>query len=252
MEYQKIIKWLENTPSQPTTFRTKKWVEINDESRGTYNTYSQIKFKNPVLRSSLCDYSDAYILLSGTVTVAEVAADAGNNGIRVVFKNCAPFTNCISEINNKQIDNAKYIDVVIPMYNLIEYSDNYSKTSGSVWQYYRDEPALAVDGTPANFPDNSASFKFKQKITGSTQDDSTKYADIMVPLKHLSKFWITLEMPFINCEINLILTWSANCVISNAAANQETTFAITDTKLYVLLVTLSTDDNAKLLQQLKS
>ena len=133
-----------------------------------------------MLRLSLCDYSDAYILLSGTITAAEVAADAGNKGIRVVFKNCAPFTNCISEINNTQIDNAKYIDVVIAMYNLIEYSDNYSKTSGGVWQYYRNEPSLAVDGTPANFPGNSVSFKFKQKITGSTQDGCTKYVEIML------------------------------------------------------------------------
>ena len=91
---------LENTPNQSTKFRTKKWLEINDESRGMYNTNSQIKFKTSMLRSSLCDYSDAYILVSGTITVAEVAACGGNNGIQVVFKNCAPFTNSISEINN--------------------------------------------------------------------------------------------------------------------------------------------------------
>ena len=84
-----------------------------------------------MLRSSLCDYSDAYILLSGTIAVAEVAAGRGNNGLQVVFKNFAPFTNCISEINNTQIDNAIDIDVVMPMYNLIEYSDNYSKTYGN-------------------------------------------------------------------------------------------------------------------------
>ena len=95
-------------------------VEINDDSRGTYNTNSQIKYKTSMLRSSLCDYSDAYMLVSGTTTVAALAAGGGKNNIQVVIKNCAPFTNCISEIHNTQIDNAKDIDVVIPMYNLIE------------------------------------------------------------------------------------------------------------------------------------
>ena len=107
-------------------------------------------------------------------------------------------------------------------------------------------------GALTNFPGNSNSFKFKQNITGSTGDDGTKAIKIMVPLKYLSNFWRTLEMPLINCEINLILTYSENYVISNAAANQATTFAITDTKLFVLVVSLSSDNNAKLLQQLKS
>ena len=140
----------------------------------------------------------------------------------------------------------------MPMYNLIEYSDNYLKTSESLWKYYRDEPYLNDDGTLANLPGNSTLFKFNQKITDSTGDDGTKDVQIMVPLKYLNNFWTTLEIPLINCEINLILTWSANCVISNVAANQATTFTISDTKLHVSVVTLSTDDNAKLLQQLKS
>ena len=139
-----------------------------------------------MLRSILCDYSDAYILVSGTITVAALAGGGGN--IHVVFKNCAPFTNCISEINNAQIDNARVIDVVMPMYNLIEYNNNYSKTSGSLWQYCRDEPALTNAGAVANFPGNSASFKFKQKVAGSTGDNGTKAVQIMVPLKYLSNF----------------------------------------------------------------
>ena len=122
MKYQKIINLLENTPNQPTKFRTKKWFEINDEWRGTYNTNSQIRFKTSVFisRLSLCNYSDAYILVSGTRTVAEIAAGGGNNGIQIMFKNCVEFTNYMSEINNTQIDNAKDINVVMPMYNLIE------------------------------------------------------------------------------------------------------------------------------------
>ena len=102
MEYQKIIKLLENTPNEPSKFRTKSWVEVNDESRGTYNVNSQIKFKTSMLRSSLCDYSDAYILVSATITVpnTEATGAAANNRINMIIKNCTPFTNCISEINN--------------------------------------------------------------------------------------------------------------------------------------------------------
>ena len=218
MEYKKIINLLDDTPNQPTKLKIKTWVEINDDSRGTYNTNSQVKFKTSMLMLSLRDYSDAYILVSGTITVAALAVDRGNDNIKVVFKNCAPFTNCISEINNTQIDNANDIDVVMPMYNLIEYSNNYSKTSGSLWQYYRYEPALNNAGALVDFPGNSASFKFKQKITGSTGNDGKKAVQIMLPLKYSNNFWRAPEMPLINCEINLILTRSANCVISKAAA----------------------------------
>ena len=129
------------------------------------------------------------------------------------------------------------------MYNFIEYSDNYSKTSGSLWQYYKDDPN-------DNMAD-SESFKYKVKITGKTPDHrNTKNVEIIVPLKYLSNFWRTLEMPLINCEVNLILTWSKDCVITNSTG--EGKFAITETKLYVPVVTLSTKDNEKLLQQLKS
>ena len=135
----------DDTSNEPSKFITKNWVEINDEPKGTYNVNSQIKFKTTMLKSSLCDYSDAYILVKGTITITRAGADAAarqadERDKGVAFKNCAPFTNCISEINNTQIDNAKDIDIVMPMYNLIEYSDNYAKTSGSLWQYFRDEP----------------------------------------------------------------------------------------------------------------
>ena len=131
-------------------------------------------------KSTLCDYSDAYILVSGFITIDKLAAGRSNNNIQVVFKNCAPFTDCISEINNTQIDNA----VVIPMYNLIEYSDNCSNRTESLWQYYRDKPALTDAGAADNFPGNDASFKFKQKITDRTDADGTKIVKIMVPLKY--------------------------------------------------------------------
>ena len=257
MEYQKIANLIDDVPNQPK-FRTKNWVEINDESRGTYNVNSQIKFKTTMLKSSLCDYSDACILIKGTITVKNTAADgadANNTDKKVISKSCAPFTNCISEINNTKIDNAKDLDIVMPMYNLIEYSDNYAQISGSLWQYCLDIPAVnnnnaIVDFTEFNLTD---SFNFKAKIIGQTGNGGTKNVEIMVPLKYLGNFWRTLEISLINCEINLILTWSANCVIvSTNNANQNTTFAITNTRLYLPVVTLSTQENAKLLQQLKS
>ena len=134
MQNQKIINLLDNTPNHPTKFRGKNWVEANDDARGTHSTNSQINFKTSILKSILYDYSDAYIRVIGTITVAEVAAGEGNNNIQLVCKNCAPFTDCISEINNTQTDNAKDIHVVIPTYNLVEYSDNCSKTLGRLWQ----------------------------------------------------------------------------------------------------------------------
>ena len=211
-----------------------------------------------MLKSSLCDYSDAYILVKGTISASNTTAAGAavnNDNRKVIFKNCAPFTNCISEINNTQVDKAKDIDIVMPMYNLIEYSDNYVKTSGILWQYCKDIPARDVNNEITEFRVNNTtdSFKFKAKIAGQTGDDGTKDVEIMVPLKYLSKFWRTLEMPLINCEVNLILTWSSTCVlIATNIPNQIATFAITDTKLYVSVVTLSAEENTKFLQQLKS
>ena len=203
MEYQKIANLIDDASDQPSKFRTKNWVEINDQSRGIYNTNRQIKFKTTMLKSSLCDYSDAYILVKGTIAVNNTAAadaDANDTNKKVIFKNCAPCTNCISEINNTQVDNAKEIDIVMPIYNLIEYSDNYSKTSESLWQYCKDIPAVDNNNAVVNFSENNLtdSFDFKAKMTGQARDNGTKSVEIMVPLKYLSNFWRTLEMPLIN------------------------------------------------------
>ena len=259
MEYQKIANLLGDTSNKTSKFKTKNWVEINDESRGTYDVNSQIKFKTTMLKSSLCDYSDAYIHVRGTVTVNNTAAadaDANNTNKKVLFKNFAPFTRCISEVNNTNVNDTKDTDIVMPVYNLIEFSDSYSKTSGSLWKYCKDIPAIDNNNNAiVNFTNNNLtdSFNFKVKMTGQTGHKGTKNVEIMVSFKYLSNFWRTLEMPLINCEVNLMLTWSANCVIvSTDVANQIATFAITDTKLYVPVVTLSTQDNAKLLEQLKS
>ena len=179
-----------------------------------------------MLRSSLCDYSDAYILAS-----------------------------CISRINNAQVDDVQYIHVVMSMYNLIECSDGYCKTSGILWQYCRDELAVNDNGEIVDFIANNAntnSFEIKQKITDQTANNGTTSAEIMLPLKYLSNFRRTLEMPIINCEISLDLNWYENYVIvaTNVTA-QATTFSITDTKPYVLVVTLSSKDNVKPFTKLK-
>ena len=238
MEYQKIANLLNSELNQASEFRTRIWTKINDESRGNYT----------MLRPNLCDYADSYILVKGTITITRAGNDDAarrpdEKDKGVTFKNCTPFTKCISRINNTDIDNAQDIDIVMPMYDLIEFSNNYSKTSGSLWQYYKDDPN-------DNLAD-SESFKFKVKITGKTPaKGNTKDVEIIVPLKYLSNFWRTLEMPLINFEVNLILTWSRDFVITNSTG--EGKFAITETKLYIPIVTLSANDNAKLLQQLKS
>ena len=189
MEYKKIVNLIhDDTLNQPSKFRTRNWVEINDESRGAYNVNSQIKFKTTMLKSTLCDYSDAYILVKGTITVNNTAAQgaaASNTNKKVIFKNCAPFTNCISEINNTQIDNAKDINIVMPMYNLIEYSYNYAKATGSLWQYCKYIPARNNNDEIVVFAVNNVtdSFDFKAKITGQTEDDGTKDVEMIVPLK---------------------------------------------------------------------
>ena len=162
--------------------------------------------------SSLCDYSDAYILVKGNITANNTAAEGAavnNTGKKVIIKNCAPSSGCISKIYNTEIDNAKDIDTVMPMYNLIEYRDNYSKTSGSLWQYCKDIPTVnnnnnIVDFNGANATD---SFNFKVKITGQTDDDGRiDKVETMFPLKQLIvNFWRTLEISLINCEVNLIL-----------------------------------------------
>ena len=122
MEYQKIASLLNDESNKPSRFRTRNWVEINDDIRGEYSPNKQTRFKTAKLRSSLCDYSDVYILVKGNITVNNTAADGSaldNTNKKLKSKNCAPFTNCLSKINNTQIDNAEYIDIVMAMYNII-------------------------------------------------------------------------------------------------------------------------------------
>ena len=187
---------------------------------------------------------------------AVAGVDANNAAKKVIFKNCALFTNCITKMNNTQIDNPEYIDIVMPIYNLIEYSYNYSKTSQSLWQYYKKITAVNNNDNIVDFngTNETGSFKFETKITGQTDDNGRiDNIEIMVPLKYLCNFWRTLKIPLINCEVEIILTWYANCVtIYTDVANQTPTFTTTETNFYVPVVTLSTQGNVKLLPELKS
>ena len=164
------------------------------------------------------------------------------------------------KINGVKIDNPEDLDVVMPMYNLLEYSKNYRKTTGSLWNYYRDEPSNPLSS-------NSESFKYKTSIVGKTPQNSDLLtnAKVVIPLKHLSNFWRALNIPLINCEVELILTWSKNCVLADmkerdvannndplaivAATGLE--FKIIDTKLYFPVANLSKENDTKLLEQSK-
>ena len=236
METQKIVNLLNDSKNENSKFATKKWYVIDSESKGNYSDENEIKFLTSSLESNLCDYSDAYILVTGNINVT-----GGDANTKVAFKNCAPFRKCRTEINETFVDDAEHINIAMPMYNLIEYSDNYSDTSGSLWQFKRDEIEGDVDLTvdAQHIPNNSSSFKYKSSFI--TNRNGVKIA---VPLKYLSNFWRSLEMPLINCKVEFSLKWYENCILSSAGT--AATFAITDTKLYVPFVTLKTEDNAKL------
>ena len=151
-----------------------------------------------------------YILVKGNISVNNTgtAATSNNRNKKVILKNSVPFSSCVSKINNTQVDNAENIETVLPIYNLIEYSDNYFVTSWSLWQYCKDIPAVNNNGDVVDFNGTSATngFNSKATITGQTDNCEIKNIEIMAPFKYLSNFWITLEMPLIKCEVNLILT----------------------------------------------
>ena len=236
-----------------------------------------------MLRSNLCDYSDAYILVKGTITVTAPGANNNANNIRdernrpLILKNNAPFVSCIARINEELIEDADDLDIVMPMYNLLEYSKNYRKTMGSLYNYYRDE--LSDDADDNNFDNikviNSNTFKYKNKITGNTYNvnagaqgydvnkNGARKVELAIPLKYLGNFWRSVNIPLISCEVSLELKWDKNCVITSleqrdiGGGNRDNaptgaTLAINDCKLYVPEVTLSKDDEIKLLTNLKS
>ena len=236
METQKNANLLSSSENEHSKFATKTWYVNDAETKSGYSYENPIKFLTSSIESSLCDYFDAYILVTGNINV--VGAD---DNTKVSLKNCAPFRKWTTEINETHIDEAEHINIVMPMYSLIEYSDNYSDNSRSLWQFKRDEidgdNDLTVDGN--HIPYNSSSFKYKSSLI--TNRNGVKIA---VPLKYLSNFWRSLEMPLIKCKVELSLIWDPNCVLSILVGGS--TFTITDGKLYVPGATLSTEDNTKL------
>ena len=168
METEKISNLLGYADNESSKFATRKWYVISDQNIPVYGEGNEnditVKFETQVIKSSLCNYSDAYIRVTRNITAA------GNNAdIKVASKNCAPFTKCITHINVEHVDTADNLDIVMPMYNLIEYSDNYSDTSGSLWQFKRDESPVTNGGNPENVSvDNSSSFKYKSSFKGDS------------------------------------------------------------------------------------
>ena len=162
----------------------------------------------------------------------------------VSFKNCGSFENCRTEIDGTFVDEANFINIAMPMYNLIKYSDNYSDTSGNLWGFKRDD---ITNNANVTNNDNAPSFKYKVGLIGDTKNNGTKNGvKIAVPLKYLSNFWRSLKVPLINSKVELSLKWIKNCLLTTAANASNATFKITDAKLYVPVVTLSTEDNVKL------
>ena len=183
----KITNLLGNTIDKVSKLSTKKWVENYDQFDMKYNTSKEIRFETSMLRSYLCDYYDAYIIVKGKVTVAGPNDNAYDKKLN--FRNNAPFISCISKINNTLIDNAEDLDIAMQMYNLIEYNKNYSKTSGSLWNYYRDEPNNFMVGNINYSISNSKNFDYKTSITEQLEGtDRGKNIKIVIPLKYLSTF----------------------------------------------------------------
>ena len=178
IEYQKISNLLGAMIDEIPRFITKKWVEVHDQSGSADDRYKpnkQIRFKTSMLRSDLYDYSDAYIVVKGMITVTDPDNDAYDKGLNL--KNNAPFVSCISKINNTLIYNAEDLDIVMPMYNLLEYCKNYGKTTGSFWNYYRDEAneesTGGANGVIKYWIWDSKSFDYKANIVGTLQDNNT-------------------------------------------------------------------------------
>ena len=185
--------------SNDSKFVTRKWSIVNDQSNVNYDAGNEIIYNTEVLKSNLCDFTDAYILLKGNIAII------GHHVTQGAFEICAPFTKCITKIDGTTIDDAEDLDLVMPMYNLIEYSSNYSETTGSLWFYSKDEATYFN----ADIANNNIfkSFEYKAKLSGNTVEDEPKEiirnATIAFPLKYLSNFWRSLEMPLINCKIEL-------------------------------------------------
>ena len=241
MEFQKIVNWLDIASHDKNfpKFVTKKWIEVYDQSEKNYNPNKEIIIKTSMLRSDLCDYSDAHIVVKGNIIVNKKASTAddiekpndtasnvtatntaNDNSFgekKLFFKYNAAFISCVLKINGEKVDNAEDLDVVMPKYNLLEYSKNYIKTTGSLWNYHGEESNSGTDANNITHSIlNSQPFEYKVNFIedGIKQNNLTKNdVNTVLPIKHLSNFWRRLNIPSNNFEIELILTWFKNCVL---------------------------------------
>ena len=245
METEKIINLLNNSSNEKSKLATRMWFVI--DSRTTKCKYKQgntIRFETETIKSSLCNYSDVLILVTGNITV-----NAANN-TDVAFKNWAPFSTCKTIINDVFAEEADHIYIEMLLYDLIEYRDNYSDISGTLWPFKRDEVSAYNTDLTIN---NSEFFKYKPSLVEKTANHNNenrfaKYPKVVVPIKYLSNFWILLQMPLIDCKVHLELNCIEDCILCSArnSAKCETP----DAKLRVHIVTLSTKDSVNLIQKL--
>ena len=210
MESQKIKNLLDHKENTYPKCQTKKWYIINDQNNRQYgegdNNDDTIKIDTEVVKSFLCDYADAYILVTGNITVV-----GGNNNTKVDFKNCHPFTKCKIHLNDTHVDLSDSLDLIMNMYNLIEYSDNYSDSTASLYHFKRQEP---LENNANITIAGSSSFKYKFNLLGNSEAIAAgvnlniplahriwKNTKIIVPLKYISSFFKSLEIPLINTKL---------------------------------------------------
>ena len=261
MESQKIINPLDHKDEDDPRFETRKWYIVNDCNIRNYSqgddVQSIVKFDTEIVRPFLCDYSDAYILVTGNIKV-----ENGNDATGVAIKNCHPFTRASFILNNEQVDTADNLDLTMNLHNMLENSDNYADTTGSLYQYKRPEPRDA-NGNLVNLATTLSSFKYqsglvqKQLATPNSENVPVnidpnftnthkiwKNIEIVVPLEYISNFFRNLELPLINTKLYMELNWTKYSVICNQ--NQNSIFQITKYELYIPVVTLNTENNNKL------
>ena len=261
MESQKIINLLDHKDEDSPRFETRKWYIVNDHNNGNYSQGDHVRsiatFDTKIVRPFLCDYSDAYILVTGYIKVQN-----DNDATRVAIKNCHPFTRATFKLNNEQVYTAGNLDLTMNLYNMLEYSDNYTDTTGFLYQYKRPEPRNNNDNI-VNLSTALSSFKYqsglvqKQLTTPNSENVPAntdpnfanahkiwKNIKIVAPLKYISNFFRNLELPLINTKLYMELSWTKYSVLCNE--NQNSIFQITKCELYIPIVTLNTETNNKL------
>ena len=236
MESQKIVNLLDHKDEDNPRFETRKWYIVNDHNNGKYgqgdDVRSTVKFDTEIVRPFLCDYFDAYILVTGTIKVQN-----GNDATRVAIKNCHPFTRATFKLNNEQVVTADNLDLIMNLYNILEYSDNYADTTASLYQYKRPEPR-DNNGNVVNLGNALSSFKYlsglvqKQLTTPNSENFPAntdpsfanahriwKNIKILVPLKYISNFFRNLELPLLSTKLYMELNWTKYSVLCNQNQN---------------------------------